>query len=295
MSAHWWVIANPYSGKKGEVAGRARAALRAKSVEFDLFESQSREHLADLVAEGVAKGATHFAGVGGDGTAHLIVNALMSARPPSTPTLAILPAGSGSDFVRTFALPRRIEEAAGHLTTDTVYPCDVGHLRGSFGERHFLNVADVGVAAASVRLTNRLPRFMGGGRYAVGFWMTLAGFPTKTVRLEAGKRSYEGAAINVVIANGQYFGGGMNVAPNATVMDGMFDIQVFAGPRRLAFSVMPKVIRGTHIHHKAVKRFVAASFTLECDPEWPVEADGEVLGRGPITGNIVAQALNFKI
>jgi len=295
VTAHWWVIANPYSGKKGEVAGRATAALRAKSVEFDLFESQSPEHLSDLVSEGVAKGATHFAGVGGDGTAHLIVNALMAARPATKPTLAIIPAGSGSDFVRTFALPRRMEEAAAHLTTDTVYPCDVGRLSGSFGERHFLNVADVGVAAAAVGMTNRLPRFMGAARYAAGFWLTLAGFPTKDVKLQAGKRSYEGSAINVVIANGQYFGGGMNVAPNATVMDGMFDIQVFAGPRRLAFSVMPKVIRGTHIHHKAVKRFVAPSFTLECDPEWPVEADGELLGTGPVTGEIVPEALNFKI
>ena len=233
--------------------------------------------------------------MGGDGTANLIVNALMAHRTEVTPTLAILPAGSGSDFVRTFALPRRIEEAAAHLTTDTVYPCDVGRLSGAFGERYFLNVADIGVAAASVRMTERLPRFMGGARYAVGFWLTLAGFPTKNVKLSAGKRSYEGTAINVVIANGQYFGGGMNVAPNATVMDGMFDIQVFAGPRRLAFSVMPKVIRGTHIQHKAVKRFVAASFTLECEPEWPVEADGELLGHGPITGEIVPQALDFKI
>lgn len=295
MSGHWWVIANPYSGKKGEVANRATAALRAKSVSFDLFESQSPEHVADLVAEGVAKGATHFAGVGGDGTAHLIVNALMAHRRAATPTLAILPAGSGSDFVRTFALPRRIEDAAAHLTTDTVYPCDVGRLSGGFGERYFLNVADIGVAAASVKVTDRLPRFMGAARYAAGFWLTLAGFPTKPVRLSAGKRSYEGTAINVVIANGQYFGGGMNVAPNATVMDGMFDIQVFAGPRRLAFSVMPKVIRGTHVHHKAVKRFVAPSFTLECDSEWPIEADGELLGTGSIAGEIVPAALNFKI
>lgn len=295
MSVHWWVIANPYSGRKGEVAGRARAALRAKSVEFELFESQSEEHVRDLVAEGVARGATHFAGVGGDGTAHLIVNALMASKPQVTPTFAILPAGSGSDFVRTFALPRRIEEAAAHLVTDTVYPCDVGRLTGSFGERYFLNVADVGVAAASVRMTERLPRIMGGARYAAGFWLTLSGFPTRTVKLDAGRRSYEGKAINVVIANGQYFGGGMNVAPNATVMDGMFDIQVFAGPRRMAFSVMPKVIRGTHVHHRAVKRFVAPSFTLDCQAEWPVEADGELIGKGPIQGEIIPEALRFKI
>lgn len=295
MSARWWVIANPYSGKHGEVSARARSALMAKSVDFDLRESTSADDIAVLVAEGVAAGATHFAGVGGDGTAHLIVNALMASDLATTPTLAVLPAGSGSDFVRTFALPRHIEDAAAHLATDTVYPCDVGRLRGSFGERYFLNVADVGVAAASVAVTDRLPRRLGGLRYTAGFWLSLAGFPTKPVKLTAGKRSFEGDAINIVIANGQYFGGGMNIAPNASIMDGMFDLQVFAGPRRQAFTVMPRVVRGTHVTHKAVKRFVAPSFELECEEDWPVEADGERVGSGPITGEIVPNALNFKI
>ncbi|MCP3977545.1 MAG: YegS/Rv2252/BmrU family lipid kinase [bacterium] len=295
MTAHWWVIANPYSGKKGEVAERARAALESKSMSFDLAESRSPNHLAELVQQGVAAGATHFAGVGGDGTAHLIVNALMKADLAEPPTLAILPAGSGSDFIRTFALPRRIEEAVDHLATDADYPCDVGLLSGGFGERYFLNVADIGVAAASVGITERLPRWLGTVRYGIGFWLTLARFPTATVRLTAGKRTYEGPAINVVAANGQYFGGGMNVAPNASVMDGMFDLQVFEGPRRLAFSIMPRVVRGTHIRHKAVRHFVADSFRLECDHAWPVEADGEVLGRGPLTGRILRNALRFKI
>jgi len=87
----------------------------------------------------------------------------------------------------------------------------------------------------------------------------------------------------------------MNIAPNATVMDGMFDLQVFEGPRRLAFSVMPRVVRGTHLRHKGVRRFVADSFQLECDPNWPVEADGELLGTGPVRGEIVPHAVLFKI
>jgi len=295
VSGAWWVIANPYSGKKGEVAARARAALRANGLEFELNESSGSEHLAELVAAGIAAGYRRFAGVGGDGTAHLIVNALMEARPAETPTLAILPAGSGSDFIRTFALPRRLEDAARHLKTDTVYPCDVGVLRGSFGTRYFLNVADIGVAAAAVKMTERLPRWLGGIRYGAGFWLTLARFPNREIRLTAGKRSYEGPAINVVAANGQFFGGGMNVAPNATVMDGMLDVQVFKGPRRLAFSVMPRVIRGTHVRHPNVKHFVTEAFRVECEPTWPVEADGELLGNGPVDGSIVGGALHFKI
>lgn len=295
MSDGWWVIANPYSGKRGEVAARARAALRAQSIEFELRESQSASHVAQLVGEGLAAGATRFAGVGGDGTAHLIVNALMAQSPATRPTLAILPAGSGSDFIRTFALPRTIEGAAAHLATDSLYLCDVGKLSGPFGERYFLNAANMGVAAASVGATSRLPRRLGSLQYTVGFWLTLARFPTRRVRVTAGRRSYEGPAINVVAANGQFFGGGMNVAPNASVMDGKFDLQVFHGPRRLAFSVMPRVIRGTHVRHKAVSRFVTETFEFVCERDWPVEADGELLGRGTVSGEIVPGALHFKI
>jgi diacylglycerol kinase family enzyme len=139
------------------------------------------------------------------------------------------------------------------------------------------------------------PDFSGGVRHGIGFWRTLAGFRPATISLEAAGRRYEGPAITVVVANGQYFGGGMNVAPRAAVMDGLLDIQVFKGPRWHAFSVMPRVIRGTHLHHRAVRRFEASSFRLDCPPGWPVEADGEMLGNGPITGRVIPGAIDFKI
>jgi YegS/Rv2252/BmrU family lipid kinase len=291
----WWVLVNPWAGRKGEVERRTRSALDARGVDYELRVSADASHVAELVAEGRRAGATRFVSVGGDGTAHLVLNGILAAPWQQPPTLAVLPAGSGSDFIRTFALPKRLEDAADHLVSDDLYRCDVGVLEGEFGQRHFLNVADVGVAAASVRVTNRLPRFLGGLRYGIAFWLTLAGFPARDIRLEAAGRSYEGPAINIVAANGQYFGGGMNIAPRAAVMDGLFDIQVFKGPRRHAFSVMPRVVRGTHLHHKGVRRFEAESFTLSCPSGWPVEADGEVLGSGAISGRMLQGAIDFKI
>ena len=291
----WWVIVNPWSGRSGEVERRTRAALTSAQVEHEIRVSDSAGHVGELVAEGRGAGATDFACVGGDGTAHLVLNALMRSPWEDPPTLALLPAGSGSDFIRTFGLPRRLEEMAPRLATDTRYLCDVGVLEGTFGERYVLNVADAGVAAASVTMSNRLPRFVGSARYAIGFWLTLAGFPARDVRVEAGGRSYEGPAINIVLANGQFFGGGMNVAPKAMLVDGAWDIQVFIGPRRHAFSVMPRVIRGTHLTHKAVRRFSASEFTIDCRPDWPIEADGELLGAGPIRGHMLGGAIQFKI
>jgi len=291
----WWVVVNPSSGSKGEVAERARKALVGAAVEYEMRVSASGADILSLVTEGRAAGATRFAAVGGDGTANLVLNAMMAEPWDVKPVLAILPAGSGSDFIRTFALPRTIEQAVLHLATDDVYPCDVGLVEGAFGSRYFLNAANVGVTAASVVGGRMLPRRMGGLRYTAGFWMTLGRFGGRPIELVAGSRRFVGPALAIVVANGQFFGGGLNVAPRATVMDGVFDVQVFSGPRRQAFTVMPRVITGSHLTHKAVRRFVTASIDLICDDDWPVEADGEVLGSGPIRAVVVPGAIDFKI
>ena len=291
----WWVIINPSAGRHGELEARTGAALRQAGVDFELRVSRDAAHVSELVADGRRAGLRRFASVGGDGTAHLVVNGLMAASWDTPPLLAILPAGSGSDFIRTFALPKKLEAAARHLATDAVYPCDIGVIEGGFGSRYFLNAVNVGVAAASVRIAERLPRWLGGVRYGAGFWITLAGFPAAEVHLEVDGREFLGPAISVVVANGQYFGGGMNVAPRASVMDGKLDIQVFSGPRRQAFTVMPRVMRGLHLNHRGVRRFEGAAFRLRCPDAWPVEADGDMQGVGEITGRVIPQAIEFKI
>lgn len=291
----WWVLVNPSAGARGEIENRARAALDGAGVSYIHAVTASPRDLAEQVAKGISAGARDFAAVGGDGTAHLVLNALMHHSWPSPPTLAILPAGSGSDFIRTFALPKSMDEMAARLVTDDRYRCDIGVIEGSFGTRYFLNAANVGVAAAAVSVADRLPRRLGGARYAAGFWLKLARFGSVDIDLRAGARTFAGKAISVVIANGQFFGGGMNVAPRAALMDGKLDIQVFVGPRRRAFSVMPRIVRGTHLGMRGVRRFEAANFEIEVPPDWPVEADGEVLGSGPVRGSVRPAAIDFKL
>ena len=85
------------------------------------------------------------------------------------------------------------------------------------------------------------------------------------------------------------------MAPRASVQDGLLDIQVFRAPRTAAFAVMPRVMRGTHLSHRAVRRFVAPSAEIQCLDRWPVEADGEDVGRGPLRVELLPAALQFKI
>lgn len=292
----WWIIVNPTAGRSGELMAQADAALSRLNVDYELHESAGPDHVAEIVAAGHTAGVRQFAGVGGDGTAHLILNGLMQHEWSRPPGLAILPAGSGSDFIRTFGLPRTLEGAAKHLATPDWYRSDVLEIEGSFGTRYALNVVEAGVGAAAVTTAARMPRWVGERRYALAFWIALPRFRPGTIRARVDvRKEIEGSAIAVIIANGQFFGGGMNVAPRASVADGKVDLQVFSGPRRNALTVMPRVIRGMHLNHKNVRRLTGSMVDLEVPESWPIEADGELLGMGPISVSVLAGAIEFKI
>jgi diacylglycerol kinase (ATP) len=294
MSA-WWVIVNPAAGRDTNLTGRVMAALTVRGIRHEIRVSPSPEAVSAIVAEGRDEGYRAFASVGGDGTANLVVNGLLEHEWASPPTLGILPAGSGSDFIRTFGIPGRLESAADRLIDDSRYPVDVGLLRGSFGDRYFLNVANAGLGARTVVEAARLPSRLGSRRYIAGFWSALAKTSPTDVHVDCDGAVIATSAWNVVIANGQFFGGGMNVAPGATAGDGEFDVQVFAGPRREAPLVIRKVVKGTHLAHPGVERMTGRAVNVRISETWLVEADGEILGHGSFTVEVVQDRLFFKI
>jgi YegS/Rv2252/BmrU family lipid kinase len=289
------VIVNPAAGNGKELVRRVTTSLTQLGVGFELRVSSSPENVAELVAEGKAAGIRQFAGVGGDGTAHLIVNGLMQHEWDSPPGLAVLPAGSGSDFIRTFALPRDLETASHHLATDEWYRSDVMRIEGGFGVKYALNVVEAGVGGASVGTAARMPRWVGAKRYPLAFWAVLPRFQPGQVEVKAGRHEVAAPAIAVIVANGQFFGGGMNIAPRASVADGILDVQVFSGPRRKALSVMPRVVRGMHLQHKNVRRITGGEVHVRVPDDWPIEADGESLGSGSISVTVQRGAIEFKI
>ncbi len=291
----WWVIINPAAGRDTNLPERVMAALTVRGLNHEIRVSPSPEAVSALVAEGRSKGYSAYVSVGGDGTANLVANGLLEQAWPTPPTLGILPAGSGSDFIRTFAIPGRLESAADHLIDDTRHPIDVGLLEASFGCRYFLNAVNAGIGARTVVEAARLPSRLGSRRYIAGFWFALAKTSPDNVRVDCDGTVTSTKAWNVVIANGQFFGGGMNVAPGANASDGEFDVQVFAGPRREAPFVIRRVIKGTHLTHQAVQRTTGRSVAVGIPETWLVEADGEILGHGSFKVEIVQERLFFKI
>lgn len=291
----WWVVVNPAAGTRQAWEDRVSRSLEAHGVPAVVNVSESADHLRELVAAGVAAGATRFVAAGGDGTVSLVADAILRHPWQSPPTLGVLPAGSGCDFVRTFRFSQVLEEAADHLTGEGILPIDVGVAEGSWGTRRFLNVLDVGVVAATVRTAEGPTRRLGRFRYKAAFWVTLPLFHTTRLTVEMERRTFSGRANTVVIANGQYFGFDMNVAPRASPSDGLLDVQVFTGPKTSALSLLPKVSRGRHLAHPLVHRFRSGVATVVTERPWPIEVDGDYLGETPVTVRLEPGALLLKV
>lgn len=291
----WLVMVNSAAGRTPTAAVSVRQALEAVGLDFQLVAPSSAEEAIESISDGASRGYSHFAVAGGDGTLNLTVNVLLGMDLESAPTLGFLPVGTGCDLMRTFAMPRDLAGAAHHLTTSDVYPVDVVTLEGTWGTRYFINVAQVGVGAAAAETAPRLHRSLGSVRYPIAFAARLPRFPRTNVTVTTEKRTYQADAIAVILANAQYFAGGWNVAPRATLIDGVVDVQIFTTPKRRAPALVPKVIKGTHLSDPTVRRFSAAEFKIETAVPWPLEADGDIVGNTPVSGRVVPAAIKLKI
>ncbi|MDH3731405.1 MAG: YegS/Rv2252/BmrU family lipid kinase, partial [Acidimicrobiia bacterium] len=267
----------------------------AVGVDAEIQTSRDGANVDELVREGLAGGYRNILAVGGDGTVNLVVNALMAGQAAGV-TLGILPAGSGCDLLRTFGISQQLERAAHHLVGTDTYTIDVGFVEGPWGRRYFANVASLGLGAAVVRQSARFPSWFGGARYKIGVWPAVAIFRKTPLRIVADSRDFEGTASLVVLANAQFFGGGMNIAPKASTVDGKLDVQVFTGPKRNAMVLQHRVNRGTHLTHEAVRRFSASDVEISIDRAWDVEADGEYLGMAEsLVAGVIPGAVDIKI
>lgn len=293
--ARWLVIVNPAAGRKTTPTEDVRDALTSAGVDAEIVVPDSREETITVIETAAHDGKTHFAVAGGDGTTSLAINALMPLGLDVAPVIGVLPTGTGCDLLRTFGMPQDLMGAARHLATEETYAIDVATLEGSWGTRYFVNVAQVGAGAAAAETAPKLTRKMGSIRYPLAFGVRLPRFPYAKVTVVTERRTYESEALAVVMANAQFFAGGWNVAPKATLVDGVLDMQIINASKARAPAIVPKIIKGTHLTDPAVRRFEAAEFSIETEPTWPLEADGDSVGNTSVNGRVVPAAVRLKI
>lgn len=304
MAARPLIVVNP-AAANGRTARRwpaAAAALRSAGLDFDVAITERPGQATEIVRRALERGAGTIVAVGGDGTVNEVVNGFFADGQPINPAarLGILPYGTGRDLARTLGLPggRSVE----HLLREKEILIDLGLARlrdhdGRPTERYFANVADVGIGGATAARVNRSSKAFGPVvTYLWSAVLTILKSRHRRIRLQAdGGAAQDLLAAMVVVANGQYFAGGMHAAPGARLDDGQFEIIVLgpAGRLDLLFNLIPRVYRGAHLTHPLVSCFAARCLRIECDEPVPLEVDGEPIGTGPVEFAVVPGALRL--
>jgi diacylglycerol kinase (ATP) len=226
-------------------------------------------------------------------------------QPLAGPDLALIPSGTGGDFRKTFALGDTLEEAVERLATAEARPLDLGLLEitahsGETIRRAFLNITSFGLGGLTDRLVNAGPKWIGGRTaFFVGSLRALISYSNAPVRLRVdGEIVLEAPIVNVAIANGQYFGGGMKIAPDASPHDGLFDVVAMHGlTRAQGVALAPRLYQGTHLGQPGV-RFARGS-SIEAESLVPgaevlIDMDGETPGRLPLVARVARGALKIR-
>jgi diacylglycerol kinase (ATP) len=299
------LIANPAAGGgRNPALPRLRAALQAQGVGHDVVMTARAGHATTLAREAVDAGRRYLVAVGGDGTVHEVVNGMVDAAAGTARrddlVLGVVGAGSGCDLVRTFGLDRSPEVLAAHLASEHALPMDLGRLRltGPDGRERvvvFANVAEAGFGGAVVQVSARLPHRLGPARYAAGIVAAWGRFRRRPTTITVAGGTTTAPVCNVVIANGQFFGGGLHVAPRALPTDGRFNVQSWGGTVTDVVRATRLLRTGSHLQRDDVREWQSATVTVDAAEPLVVEADGEVLGVTPLTADVLHQVIALKI
>ena len=294
------LIANPNAGRGtvSKALPRVENVLRNKNLAYRIVRTTHPGHATEAARQALSDGERYLVAVGGDGTVHEVVNGMVRDGGPvaADAVLGVVAAGSGCDFVRSFGLAGDAAQAAERLTGDRVRTIDVGTVTCADGTtRCFVNIAEAGLGGAVVARAANLGKLLGGARYAAGFWLTLPRFRPAAVRLDANGQYHAWRAFNVVVANCRFYGGGMQISPNSDPGDCLLDILVMTGPKSDSFTTLPKVYKGAHLPHRNIAELRAARLTIEAEPGFQVEADGELLGMTPASFGIIPGAIRLKV
>ena len=210
--------------------------FKSKNIPFIYFSTSTINELNNVIVEYSDSNKFQYCAIGGDGSLNSLINALMN-NGIKNPEVACLPAGSGSDFIRTFALPQNIEETINHLTTDSYYEVDVGRVEAENKSKYFINVLNIGFLASSVEVSEKMPKIIRRFRYPISFWIKIFFAKAKKISINLGNFEFNNNAFNICVCNAQYFGGGWNISPKSSLQDGKFNVQIFAVSKLKAMKI----------------------------------------------------------
>jgi YegS/Rv2252/BmrU family lipid kinase len=285
-AARFLIIVNPSAG-----GGRARkampeldAALRDQGLDYRILLTTSLDHGREEALGAVAGGEIPVV-MSGDG----LIGQIGGALAGRDATMGVIPGGRGNDLARVLRIPTEIRGAVGLLAAGATRTIDVGEVN----DRRFLGIASCGFDSDANRIANQARFVKGNLVYLYAALRALAAWkPARfELLLDDEPRSFTG--YSVAVANNKAFGGGMFIAPDAELDDGILDVVSIGDGGKLHFLAnLPKVFKGRHVDNDEVTVLRCARITISADRPFAVYADGDHLADLPATIRLLPRALN---
>jgi YegS/Rv2252/BmrU family lipid kinase len=289
VSAPIALLANPSAadGRSLECLDIVRATLEERGAEYRMATPSGRDAAREVAREAAQRGET-VAAVGGDGTIGLIAGALRG-----TPgRLAVIPAGRGNDFARVLKIPTDPAEAARVALDGEEKVVDVGDVDGET----FVCIASLGFDSDANRIANEAKLVKGNLVYLYAALRALIGWKHASFHVVVDGQAHDVRGWSVAVANSKAYGGGMFLAPQAELDDGLLDVVLISESNKRTFlKDLPKVFKGTHTENPRVTMLTGQKVQLSADRPFEIYADGDPIGSLPATVSISQRSLNVLV
>jgi YegS/Rv2252/BmrU family lipid kinase len=293
-------IVNPAAGggRSAKLAGTQLARLREKGLRVDAIASMAPGHATQLAHEAYEQGYRRFLAVGGDGTAHEIINGIFSHESRTERLeLGFLPLGTGNSFLRDFS-SNGAEASLEALLAGRRRRVDLLQLRHETGVIYSFNLLSVGFTADVAAITNRIFKPFGHLGYLLGVFVRVVQLKRRPFKLRCDDDASwdERRCLFLTFNNSKYTGGTMLIAPNADPSDGFIEFVRWGPMGRLGLlRMLPRLYDGTHTKHPLceVRRVKHVEFALDAPVD--VMIDGEVVTVAAKTLEILPGAMDVYI
>ena len=300
------VIVNPVAGGYSvhREWPRISRQLRNIGLSFDHEFTGGEGHAIEIARQAADTGYRYLIAVGGDGTVSEVANGILCSTHSGSTILGMVSIGTGGSFARSLGIAQDYIGACSLLTGQGRAIIDAGIVQCSSQgrplQRFFVNVADVGFGAVIVDAWKRLPTRFG---HSINFRLrTVEGLRcllthrNKLIKLRVGDEIEAIRSCTVVVANGQYFAGGMQIAPHARLDDGLLDVLTVGDVGKFELLKMwPTLYSGSHIRYPKIGERKTTTVTIESNEQLLVEADGDIIGESPASFWVIPSALTVVV
>lgn len=287
------LILHRKSADRPEVKEAVKAVIKS-GIPLKVLIPWNKKDKPVIVREAIAAGAERIIAGGGDGTINAVVNALVGkAKKPPHVELGILPLGTANDFARGCELPDdNLAECLRIACTSQVQKVDVGQMNG----RNFINVASLGFGAEVTATTPQdMKKLLGGGAYTLMGLVTAMKFePYECSVSTPDGVGREGQVLVAAVGNNRFAGGGFEVAPKASMSDGLLDLAVITHDAEFSIAAVLKELKDPFNEKNRYLQYrQLADFTIHCDRKLPCNLDGETVQKKQLRFTVLPSHLRL--